>query len=339
MPLKELQKRYPNLSKTTIHTHAKKKIGIPTKDRRKENKGRPRKLTERDVRSLESNLHKLRENVGDVFSTDVQRESKIDSVSNRTVRRCLREKGYKYSQCRKKGQLTKEDLVKRLKFARRCSKIPEKMWTEGISFYLDGTGWVHKTNPARNARTSRTRTWKKESESLSRNCTAKGKKEGVGGRMARFMVAIAYGKGVVACHQYQGHIDGEKFSKMVTNLFPEIFKNSANPVRQLFLQDGDPSQNSRLARDTWEGLGYSMFAIPPRSPDLNPIENVFHLIGKKLKKDAIDRKLDSETYEQFCARARRTVLNFDRDIIDKTISSMPKRIRLVIKGKGLRTKY
>ena len=82
-----------------------------------------------------------------------------------------------------------------------------------------------------------------------------------------------------------------------------------------------------------------MFSIPPRSPDLNPIENTFHLIGKKLKKDALDMKLERESYEQFCRRVRRTVLNFDKHIIDKTIASMPRRIKAVIEGKGNRTKY
>ena len=29
--------------------------------------------------------------------------------------------------------------------------------------------------------------------------------------------------------------------------------------------------------------------IPPRSPDINPIENVFHLVKKMLQKEAIDQ--------------------------------------------------
>ena len=157
--------------------------------------------------------------------------------------------------------------------------------------------------------------------------------------MAKFMVAIAYGKGVIGCHQYEGQIDGEKFSQMVKDKFPALFQNSANSITPLFLQDGDPSQNSKTARDAWEGMNYSMFSIPARSPDLNPIENVFHLMGKKLKKDALDMKLEKESYAQFCKRVQKTVLSFDKDIIDRTIQSMPKRIEAVIDGKGHRTKY
>ena len=339
LPCKEIRKRYPDIPKTTLLRLMKKKIGEPPQDRRKQNPGRPPKLSERDIRHIEGTLVKIRDEVGDLFSTDVGRDSGVTHASNRTIRRALKKKGYKFSQCRKKGQLSIEDLKTRLKFARRCNKFPDRIWTEGISFYLDGTGWVHKTNPSMNARTSRTRTWKKQGEALKRENTAKGKKEGVGGRMAKFMVAIAYGKGVVGCHQYEGHIDGEKFAQMVKDYFPDMFDKSANPVRKLFLQDGDPSQNSKRARETWEAMDYSVFAIPPRSPDLNPIENVFHLIGKQLKKDSIEQKIEKETYTQFCERVKRTVLAFDSSIIDRTIASLPKRIKLVIQGKGHRTKY
>jgi hypothetical protein len=339
VPLKDLVKRYPQYPKTSIHRHSKKVVGEPKVDRRHNNKGRPKKMSERDVRHVESTLVKMRDEVGDLFSTDVGRAAGVPHVSNRTIRRSLRAKGYKFSQCRKKGQLSVEDLKKRLLFARRCARQPDEVWTRGISFYLDGTGWVHKVNPAKNARTMRTRTWKKSGEALRREKTAKGKKEGVGGKMARFMVAIAHGKGVIGCHHYEGNIDGEKFSNMVREYFPDLFSNSANPTRQLFLQDGDPSQNSKRARETWESYGFSMFAIPPRSPDLNPIENVFHLMGKKIRKDAIDMNLERETYEQFCVRVKRTVEEFDVGVIDRTIESMPRRIKAVIKGKGHRTKY
>ena len=49
--------------------------------------------------------------------------------------------------------------------------------------------------------------------------------------------------------------------------------------------------------------------------------------------------LEKETYEQFCHRAKESVLGFDAGIIDKTIESMPKRIQAVIDSKGHRTKY
>ena len=97
-------------------------------------------------------LHALRDTVGNFTSTDIQKNSGI-KVSNRTIRRSLRRLGYSCDQCRKKGQLAEDDLKSRLIFARKCQKFHTKFRTEGISFYLDGTGWVHKTKPMESVRT------------------------------------------------------------------------------------------------------------------------------------------------------------------------------------------
>ena len=205
-PICELVKRYPGYPRTSIMRHAKKPIVNVKADGRIGNKmtGRKKKLNDRDVRRLESSLHKLRTDRGNFHSTDIEKHAgfKCANVSNRTIRRALHSQGYSFDQCRKKGQMSCEDLKSRLNFARKCRKLPPDFWTSGISFYLDGTGWVHKTHPYSTVKTSRTRTWKKKGESLSKECLSKGKKEGVGGRVAKFMVAIAHGKGVIKCHLY-----------------------------------------------------------------------------------------------------------------------------------------
>ena len=84
-------------------------------------------------------------------------------------------------------------------------------------------------------------------EGLKREYTAKGKKEGTSGRVARFMVAIAHGKEVIKCNHYNGNINGETFADFLKQHFPEMFKSGNNTKGRLFLQDGNPSQNSRMA--------------------------------------------------------------------------------------------
>ena len=148
---------------------------------------------------------------------------------------------------------------------------------------------MHKRNPKRNARTSRTRMWKKKGESVHKKCTAKGKKEGTGGSTAKFMVAITYGKGIIKCHQYNENINGERFAEFITEKFADMFQSSANPSGRLFLHDVDPSQNSALAKEAMDKVNCRVFKIPARSQDLNPIENIFHLVGKQLKKDAQEK--------------------------------------------------
>lgn len=57
----------------------------------------------------------------------------------------------------------------------------------------------------------------------------------------------------------------------ITEHFPGMFANSSNPKGKLFLQDWDPSQNSKAAIDAMDSINCRVFKIQPRSPDLNPI--------------------------------------------------------------------
>ena len=163
--------------------------------------------------------------------------------------------------------LSKQDLGKRLTFALKCKKLSSTFWTEGISFYLDGTGWVHKTDPCGQTRTYRTRMWRKRGEGLNQECSAKGRKEGSGGRMAKFMVAIAHGKGVIECHHYEGNINGETFSQFIRDHFPTMFVRGNNKKREIvFARWGTPLRIVVCRKMLWMPYhaDYSRFPLGPR---------------------------------------------------------------------------
>ena len=339
---KELTDKFPEYSPRSIHRHARLPIGEDPADKRKQNKGRPRLLTEHDTRHIERSIHHLRRTEQGVFtSIHIQEQSGTLNVSNRTVRRHLNRQGYGYRQCRKKGQLTDRDLARRLAYAKSIKKrnLGVDFWTSGIGFYVDGVSFVHKTNPCAYAKTARTRSWRKSTEGLTQHCTGKAKKEGTGGSVAKFMVSIAYGKGVIGVQQYEGSINGAKYADIIHTHFPQLLQDGANPTGGYFVQDNDPSQNSRKARDALKEVKAYQFSIPARSPDLNPIENMFHLASKKIVKDGKVLRIESETFAKFSRRCKRTLEQFPQDLIDKTIKSMDKRIQMVIDNKGQRTKY
>ena len=342
--LADIVRKYRHFAKRSVIRHAKKaipeKAGQECVDRRQLNKGRPRKLGEHDKRKLIRSIPKLRKEIGyDFTAGQAQQENDFQHVSKRTVRRQLNREGYKRGACRKKGILTEKDRKSRTKFARKYTQeLADTFWTERLSFYLDGVGFCHKTNPMSDAQRCKTAYgYKKKGESLK--LTTKGKKEGVNGKMAHFFVAIDYNKGIVLCEQFLGSCNGESYSTFVKQHFPAAFKKSANPEGMLFLQDGDPTQNSKKAKDAYEEIGCYMFSIPARSPDLNPIENLFNNLRVKLRNDAQTFRIAHETYEEFCDRVKRTLIEYPIDIVDRTIESMPKRVQLILKSKGCRTKY
>ena len=76
-----------------------------------------------------------------------------------------------------------------------------------------------------------------------------------------------------------------------------------------------------------------------RSPRMNPIENVFHIVSRKLENDALEQGITCESYEEFCNRVQRTINGISRELIDKTIESMNSRIAAIIRSNGERLKY
>ena len=98
----------------------------------------------------------------------------------------------------------------------------QEIWTEGIAFYLDGTGLTYKRNPLDQARAPKARVWIKKSEGLAPGCIAKGRKEGTGGKVLRLMVAISYNKGVIYCEPYE-KMSGRYFAVFIDNHFDHLF--------------------------------------------------------------------------------------------------------------------
>ena len=82
-----------------------------------------------------------------------------------------------------------------------------------------------------------------------------------------------------------------------------------------------------------------MFSIPPRYPDINQIENFFHLVKKQLNRDALEQNITQESDRQFSDRVKETILSFPVATIDNIIESMDKRMNMIIKKKGKRLQY
>lgn len=118
-----------------------------------------------------------------------------------------------------------------------------------------------------------------------------------------------------------------------------MFRKSGKNGSKLFVQDNCPILNCAKARKAVKEVGGKLFAIPKRSGDLNPIENIFNVVKKDLKRQAICLNITSESYQQFAQRVETTLYSLRREIIDNTIASMYNRLDLIIRNRGRRTKY
>ena len=78
------------------------------------------------------------------------------------------------------------------------------------------------------------------------------------------------------------------------------FINDKMPTSHRLVQDNDPKHTSRHTQDFFERAGINWWKTPPESPDLNPIENLWHelkefirrVVKPKTKQELIDGILE-----------------------------------------------
>ena len=103
----------------------------------------------------------------------------------------------------------------------------------------------------------------------------------------------------------------------------------------VLMDDNAPPHRSLLVKEFKQNSGLRSFDWPPNSPDLNPIENVWSLLKKRVRRllkpsdslDDLERLLKKEWEE------------LSQHTIDRLIQSMPSRVRSVIEKCGSNTKY
>ena len=188
-----------NICKTSVQRIASAKDKVPENERRF--CGRKKKITPEQEALILRSITELRDLEGSFSSRRLmERTGLIRHVTDRTVRRLLNRNGYFFLQGRKKGLMSQTDKDRRVEFAQ---KNTPRVFGQTLSLFT----WMVSRSftrqyPLDQARAPKGRVWRKRSEGLTQGCLAKGSKSGAGGRVAKLMVAISYGKGVVVCERY-----------------------------------------------------------------------------------------------------------------------------------------
>ena len=106
---------------------------------------------------------------------------------------------------------------------------------------------------------------------------------------------MTYGAGVVMWVLTR-RMSGEYFEELVEIEIKSALQNSGKTCNRI-LQDGDPSKNSRRACDAMDRQNIKLFTIPPRSPDINPIKNLFNQLRRTIKYDSLTKQLHQSKEE------------------------------------------
>ena len=133
---------------------------------------------------------------------------------------------------------------------------------------------------------------------------------------------------------FSGIMDGEFYSNEIIEgtLAPFIKTNFAQGHR--FMQDNDPKHTCRLAKACLEKNGIYWWKTPPESPDMNPIENLWHEIKETLRSE-----VKSRTKDELLAGIRLAWSRITPEKCRKYISHLIKVIPKVVEREGAASGY
>lgn len=105
------------------------------------------------------------------------------------------------------------------------------------------------------------------------------------------------------------------------------------PLKFIYQHDNDPQHTAKIVKQWFNDNNVRVLKWPPQSPDLNPVENLWEIVEKKIRSKNISN-CDS-LYQEI----ENAWMSMDADVISNLIDSMSKRCEAVIGNKGYWTKY
>lgn len=288
--------------------------------------GRKRSVGERGDRVLSRLVKKnRRQTLSDL--TDKFNESVPEKVSQRTVRRRLKEQKYQRCSVSKKITISKVNRQNRVSWCRsKLGWTVEGNWDQVI--FSDEMKVVL-------GKDRKIYVWRKPGERFQPDClgmySSHSPRSGIS---AMFWGCLSF-NGVGTLTEVEGNINSEKYiSVLDDNLWPLVAKEF--PASPWILQeDNCPVHQSRQTVEWKTRNNIPTLTWPSQSPDINIIENVWRTIKIRL-----EHRLDEIKNRGDLIRVIKEIwTTIDSETIKILYRSIPTRLRAVIKAKGYITKY
>jgi transposase len=277
-------------------------------DKRKGASGRPSVLTKQD----KSRIVTLLEREPFLNTAEIKASLKL-SCGVRKIGRFLKQEGYKYLRVAKVPRLTVDDKENRLQFAKR-HKIDD--WTQ--TFFLDES--TFRVGSHRN------KAYQRSNKRLSIPINKVPAKINVIG-----MISSRGGSRLIC---FQENLD----AKLFVTFLKDLKKDAETLYRRKkyrLCMDKDPKHTSQAAKTYMQEAKINWLEDwPPRSPDLNPIENIWGLMEQELKKLHI-------TNSYHLKQALKGIWNriTSQKRLEKLMDSMADRMKEVVAKKGDKINY
>ena len=215
-------------------------------------------------------------------------------ASDSAIRKVLKAKGYRWLQRAQKCKYSREDKKTRLAFANRVVRMGARQLKEDLAMAMDGV--VLAMPPAdpidreNHCKHGETHMWRKPSEAASPDLAGEdsyAKQIPMGRAVPLWGGISAHGVAEILVHktkkcQVDEWVAAVTHGKMMAALRKLRPHKLTRPWR--ILCDNEHFLTARPSKEAYEAKGIHLWQIPPRSPDLNPIEKFWGWLRRELRR-------------------------------------------------------
>lgn len=246
------------------------------------------------------------------------------AVSERTVRRRLKEYGLSARRPANGPELTRGHRVERLRFAREHRNWGIEEWSKVL--FSDESRFCLRSPDGRQ------RVWRRTGERFAQCNIVPRLSYGGGSIMVWGGIGVEARTELVVVHG--NRLNSDRYIRDI--LEPHVVPFAPFVGDNFwFMQDNARPHVARIVNDYLDEVGIPRIIWPARSPDLNPIEHVWDMLGRKIRAQ-IPAPANLAALREALVREWE---NLDQGSIRNLFEGMPRRIEAVIRARGGNTQY
>lgn len=283
--------------------------------------GRPKALSERDVRTLNRTVRGKRQGTAVEFQAELN-ESLSNPICVNTARTVLHQLGYYARSGKRKPLVSEKNRKLRLQFA-RFSKNLTNEWNNII--FSDESRFLLFAND------SHKWVWRKPSEKYQVDCLIPTVKHSAGIMVWGCFTREKVGPLVML----EGSVTGRVYQQTLEDhLLPFIASLDSSQI-WIFQDDNATVHRTAAVKKFKEDNNILSLTWPPQSPDLNPIEHLWDELERRLRK----RENIPRNKQELFSALKEEWFNIEPPVLANLIDSMPRRVKAVLKSRGMPTRY
>lgn len=326
----QIHKEYPTIPISTI------KYTCQTAAKRVDNhslprSGRPRKLDEDDIKKIDDMIEE---------NPRVLIEDLLDGVSHKVKRmsiwRLLHEQGRRKWLVLDRPGLTPEHAAARLRWALEYQHFTPTDWARVF--------WSDECTVERGIGERREYTFTPRHKQIAsrdvRGVPTKGKQTkqmfwaAFSGSSRRTGLIPLFGDPTIG----RGGVNRYVIRDLYRRILPTLIDHQDG----IFQQDNASTHTAHVVREALRDMGFTVMDWPAKSPDLNPIENLWTLLKDKIYQicpELKNMRNNDTTHAILIEKAQEAWDLLDLDILVHLSATMPHRVQAIIEAEGWYTKY